>query len=340
MAQNKPRVFIGSARESIDYVNAVHEALSYVAEVTPWSAGAFNPLNYTMEDLEAQLDQNDFAVFIFSPDDIVNIRGTTSVMTRDNTLFEMGLFWGRLRRGRVFYLIPNTVPKVLNETEIEGYRLPTDLIGISPLKYEVREKQNFAAAVNVACSHIKRKIQEQGPYEDPAILLEEAKLRQKERDVVALFTLKLTKELIHSDETKIYDYLSDALRSVYAIHPLFSIDGVGVWKKEGNDGLRHVAGKVGRVDFYPFTINDGKKEEDEDRILVIDSFLKGEELVLLTKDHLFKTYLICYPIGNELVITVTISGSTFLTDDEIGSQFLANYELMKTIHYLFGGASE
>ncbi|WP_270583791.1 hypothetical protein [Bacillus smithii] len=53
MAQNKPRVFIGSARESIDYVNAVHEALSYVAEVTPWSDGAFNPLNYTMEDLEA-----------------------------------------------------------------------------------------------------------------------------------------------------------------------------------------------------------------------------------------------------------------------------------------------
>jgi hypothetical protein len=60
----------------------------------------------------------------------------------------------------------------------------------------------------------------------------------------------------------------------------------------------------------------------------------------LTKDHLFKTYLICYPIGNELVITVTISGSTFLTDDGIDSQFLANYDLMKTIHYLFGGASE
>jgi hypothetical protein len=284
MKHRKPRVFIGSARESIDYVNAVHEALSHVAEVTPWSAGAFHPLHYTMEDLEAQLDQNDFAVFIFSPDDIVNIRGTTSVMTRDNTLFEMGLFWGRLRRGRVFYLIPNTVPKVLNETEIEGYRLPTDLIGISPLKYEVREKQNFAAAVNVACSHIKRKIQELGPYEDPAKLLEEAKLRQKERDAVALFTLKLTKELIHTDRnTKIYEYLSDALRSVYAIHPLFSIDGVGVWKKEGADGLRQVAGKVGRVDFYPFTINDGKKEDDDDRVLVIDSFLKGEELVLLTK---------------------------------------------------------
>ncbi|MGE8206531.1 nucleotide-binding protein [Heyndrickxia sp. NPDC080065] len=339
MELDKPRVFIGSARESIEYVNAVHAALSYYAEVTPWSAGAFKPLNYTMEDLETQLDQNDFAVFIFSPDDIVNMRGKTSVITRDNTLFEMGLFWGRLRRGRVFYLIPNTVPKLLNDTDIEGYHLPSDLIGISALTYEVRDNQNFVAAVNVACGYIAQQIKELGHYEDPALLLEEARLRQKERDAIALFTLKLTKELIYYDHTKIYEYLSDSLRSVYAIHPLFSLDGVGVWKKENNDGLRHVAGKAGYIDFYPFSINDNKKEDDDNRILVVDSFLKGEELVLLTKDHLFKTYLICYPIGNELVITVSISGSTLLSDDEIETQILANYDLMKTINYLFGGAS-
>lgn len=118
----------------------------------------------------------------------------------------MGLFWGKLRRGRVFYLIPNTVPKVLNDTEIEGYHLPSDLIGISALKYEVRDKQNFPAAVNVACNHIIQQVQELGSYEDPAVLLEEAKLRQKERDGVALFTLKLTKELIHSDNAN-YDLM-------------------------------------------------------------------------------------------------------------------------------------
>jgi hypothetical protein len=338
MEQIKPKVFIGSARESIDYVNAVHEALSYVAEVTPWSAGAFKALNYTMEDLEIQLDQNDFAVFIFSPDDIINIRGTTSVITRDNTLFEMGLFWGRLRRGRVFFMIPNTVPKVLNGEEIDGYHLPSDLIGISPLKYEVRS--NYSASVNVACGYITRQINKLGRYQEPSILLEEARIRQKERDAVALFTLKLTKELLQSNNSKTYDYLTDALRSVYAIHQEFNIDGVGVWKKEGSDGLRHIAGKVGKVDFYPFNVNKDKNEENENRVLVIDSFLKGEELVLLTKDHLFKTYLICYPIGNELVLTITISGSTILTDEEIRSQLLANHDLMKTINYLFGGASE
>jgi hypothetical protein len=71
---------------------------------------------------------------------------------------------------------------------------------------------------------------------------------------------------------------------------------------------------------------------------VVDSFLKGKELVLLKKEHLFKTYLICYRINNELVITVTISGTTILNDEGMDSQFLANYDLMRTINYLFGGA--
>ena len=65
----KPRVFIGSAREAIPYVNGIHSQLSYIAEVTPWSAGAFQSNNYPMEDLESQVDSNDFAVFVFSPDD-------------------------------------------------------------------------------------------------------------------------------------------------------------------------------------------------------------------------------------------------------------------------------
>ncbi len=339
MKQNKPRVFIGSSREAIEYVNAVQESLTYVAEVTPWTA-AFNPLKYTMEDLEKQLDQNDFAVFICSPDDIINIRGTTFLTTRDNTLFEMGLFWGKLRRGRVFYLIPNTPPKEVNDMKIEEYHLLSDLLGLNPLHYDVaRSIRNIPASVNVACGKMKEIITKLGPYEDTNLLLEQAKIRQKERDAVALFTLKLTKELMF-DNTRIYDYLTDALRSVYAIHPGFSIDGVGVWQKEGSDGLRHAAGKVGAVDFYPFGVNDCKEEDAPDRVLVIDCFNKGEEIIFLTKDHLFKTYLICYPIDKELVLTITVSGSKFLSDEELLYFIVANEELIKTINYLLGGALE
>ena len=56
MKKNNPRVFIGSSREALKYVYDVQKALNYVAEVTPSSAGVFQPLRYPMEDLEAQLD--------------------------------------------------------------------------------------------------------------------------------------------------------------------------------------------------------------------------------------------------------------------------------------------
>lgn len=337
MRKNKPKVFIGSSREAMDYVNAVQRALEYHADVNPWYAGVFTPGNYTVEDLEKQLTLNDFAIFICSPDDIINIRGKTYFISRDNTLFEMGLFWGRLKRARVFYLIPNHVPTVRDDIMIEDYHLLTDLIGINPLTYQAGTS-NIDAAVSVSCHHIIKRINQLKVFQDPEILLLDLQRKQRERDEVALFSLKLAKELIENDKSKIYEYLSDALRSVYAIHPTFKMDGVGVWKKEGVEGLKHVAGKAGDINFYSFNVNDRKKLNSADRILVIDSFLKGEELVHLTKDHLFKTYLICYPIGNELVITVTISGPSLLTDEQIDSQFIANFDLIKTINYLFGGA--
>ncbi|MDN4608192.1 TIR domain-containing protein [Sporosarcina highlanderae] len=335
MKQNKPKVFIGSSREAIPYATAVHEDLRYVAEVTPWFAGTFNPLKYTMEDLETQLDYNDFAVFICSPDDIINIRGATFLITRDNTLFEMGLFWGKLRRGRVFYLIPDLTPKEISGMKIEDYHLLSDLVGINPLLYEIRSTPNPAASVSIACGRIKSIIQELGFYLDPKIELEKAQLRQKERDAVSLFLLKLAKELIQSDKHRLYEFLTDALRSVYAIHPGFNIDGVGVWKKVGTEGLKHVAGKVGNVNFYSFGANDGLEENHPDRVLVIDCYIKGEEIIFLTKEHLFKTYLICYPIGKELVLTVTITGNEVLTDEETVNHIFANEELIKTINYLF-----
>ncbi|WP_313637865.1 TIR domain-containing protein [Paenibacillus sp.] len=94
----KPKLFIGSSRESIRYARAIHEQLKRDAEVHPWYANAFRANEYTMEALERNLDESDFAVFVFSPDDVAKIRGKFYYVTRDNTGFEMGLFWARLRR--------------------------------------------------------------------------------------------------------------------------------------------------------------------------------------------------------------------------------------------------
>lgn len=332
MIQIKPKVFIGSARESIHYVDAIHEQLSYISEVTPWSAGAFPAGEYTMESLERQLDENDFAVFVFSPDDVVTMREKTIFKTRDNTLFELGLFWGRLRRGRVFYIIPERIP---DQEGVEGFHLPSDLDGLSVLRYEIRRDQNFDAAVNRACRRIKQKIQELSLFIDPVKQLEEANINMEQDYAIIRFLRKFSKELLVGPTNK-YEYLADAVWNAYQSPESFTVEGIGVWKAEGREGLRQIAGNQGRGLFYEFAVNEGKPQSE--RIIVVDCFLNNEESVLRKSDiHFDKRYGLCYPIGNQLVLQVALIGRRELSEEEIDDIFERNYNLMNTINYLFGG---
>jgi hypothetical protein len=334
MTQTKPKVFIGSAKESIEYVDAIHGALVHIAEVTPWSAGAFRPLEYNMENLERLLDENDFAVFIFSPDDVVNIRGNIMFTTRDNTLFEMGLFWGRLRKGRVFYVIPDATPE---DADAKGFRLPSDLEGLSVLRYEVRRDKNHDAAVNLACRAIKRKIEEMGIFQDPARLLAEAQTNM-EKDYSLIRILRTLSKRLLVDPTKKFDYLQEAVRNAYQAPSSYYVEGIGVWQAEGQDGLRQIAGNDGQGKFYPFNVNENRAETE--RIIVVDCFLQSNELVLQKYSTAFdNTYMLCYPIGNQLVLTVAITGRRALSQKKIDDIFLDNYNLLSTINNIFGGAS-
>ncbi|WP_409298940.1 TIR domain-containing protein [Peribacillus sp. SCS-26] len=332
MTRINPKVFIGSASESIHYVDAIHEGLSRMAEVTPWSAGAFRPLEYNMESLERQLDLNDFAVFVFSPDDVVRIRGRITFTARDNTLFEMGLFWGRLRRGRVFYIIPSELPE---DEHAQGFRIPTDLDGLTVLRYEKRSDSNYDAAVNVACRRIKQAIEELGCFQDPAKALSLARVSQ-ERDYTLIRVLRTLCRRLLSDPVHKHDYLQEAVRNGYEAPPNYYVEAIGVWQAEGTDGLRQIAGNEGQGSFYPFHINETR--DPSDRIIVVDSFLQSEELVLEKNTSAFdNTYVLCYPIGKKLVITIAISGKEKLDRKEIDQIFLSNYNLLNTINSIYGG---
>ena len=134
----KPNAFIGSSRESMDLANAIHSQISHFAQVTPWYADAFVGNEYTMESLENQLDLNDFGVFVFAPDDVALHRGQYVFITRDNTLFEMGLFWGKLRRKRVFAIVPQEVRErddIIKGEKVKDFHLLSDLQGLTLLKY-------------------------------------------------------------------------------------------------------------------------------------------------------------------------------------------------------------
>ncbi|MFT6907464.1 MAG: tetratricopeptide (TPR) repeat protein [Oleiphilaceae bacterium] len=142
----KPKIFIGSSVEGLSVAYAIQQNLTHDAEPTVWDQGIFDLSQTTIESLTKAVDESDFGVFVFSPDDITKMRGSDHNSIRDNVIFEFGLFIGKLGRDRVFFVRP------------DGYdlHLPTDLLGITPGVYNPsREDGRLQAAAGPACNQIR-----------------------------------------------------------------------------------------------------------------------------------------------------------------------------------------
>ena len=148
----KPRIFIGSSLESLSIAYAIQQNLEYDVIATIWSQGVFQLSNNTLEDLINSLDKFDYGIFVFAPDDILQIRNTKMQSVRDNVIFEMGLFMGKLGRDKVFYVIPRNS---------ETLHLPTDLLGIMSGQYDdMRADNNLQAALGPFCSQVRNKVKD------------------------------------------------------------------------------------------------------------------------------------------------------------------------------------
>jgi predicted nucleotide-binding protein/phosphoserine phosphatase len=151
--RNRPTVFIGSSTKSLAVANAVHALLDHVSYPTVWTAGVFEPSKTNIEALESSLSKFDFAIFIMTPDDVVIMRDEQRSAVRDNVLFEVGLFMGRLGRERCFLVQPRN----------EKPRLPTDIDGLVLLDYPgERLDDNLEAALTPAAERIKKSIEKYG----------------------------------------------------------------------------------------------------------------------------------------------------------------------------------
>src|SRR4051812_27447913 len=102
----KPRIFIGSSSEGIQIAHAIQSNLDPDAEVTVWSQDVFRPGESTLQSLLRQVDQSDFGVFVFSPDDVIEVHDTHQLTVRDNVVFELGLYIGRLGPMRSLVVAP------------------------------------------------------------------------------------------------------------------------------------------------------------------------------------------------------------------------------------------
>jgi parallel beta-helix repeat protein len=120
--KDKPTIFIGSSAEARELTTRLADLLEASGAVTvlPWY-NAFNFGFAAIEDLARRLDEVDFAAFVMRADDQVRTREQTQGVTRDNVVFELGLFMGKLNRDRTFALVE------------QGVTLPTDFKGVTHL---------------------------------------------------------------------------------------------------------------------------------------------------------------------------------------------------------------
>jgi len=155
---DKVKIFIGSSTEGLDVAYAIQQNLDHDAEVTIWTQGIFQLSMPIITSLVNQLSVFDFAIFIFSPDDILKLRGTEFSAIRDNVIFETGLFAGRLGIERVYFIKPRGQQNI---------HLPTDLLGIIAGEYELRSDNNLTAATGVFSNQVRQSIRRLGKFNHP-----------------------------------------------------------------------------------------------------------------------------------------------------------------------------
>jgi hypothetical protein len=149
---SKPKVFVGSSKENLRTAKVLAKGLQEEADVEAivWNEGVFSLNRGILEDLFAQLDQFDFAVLVWAPDDMTASRDDLSPSTRDNVLFECGLFMGRFGRNRVFIAHDDSIP----------LKIPSDFAGVTLAPYNGQRvlASTPAAAMREACRLISEAI--------------------------------------------------------------------------------------------------------------------------------------------------------------------------------------
>lgn len=145
----KPKVFIGSSVEGLKVAYAIQENLEHDVLCTPWNQGVFELSGNTLENLISSLDKFDFAIFVLSADDVLKIRKAEFTTVRDNVIFELGLFIGKMGKDKVFFVIPR---------HQENLHLPTDLAGITPGSYDDGVRDDLRSALGPFCNKVRRQI--------------------------------------------------------------------------------------------------------------------------------------------------------------------------------------
>lgn len=122
------KAFIGSSTRGLPIARSLQSLLRDEVRSIVWDQGTvFGVGEANIEALEKAVREFDFGIFVFTPDDTIVKEGVEERIARDNVLFELGLFIGKLTRKRAFVVNP------------AGLSLPTDLLGMTTVIYNPDE---------------------------------------------------------------------------------------------------------------------------------------------------------------------------------------------------------
>lgn len=147
--RERVRVFVMSSAEALPVTRLIVQHFEhdpFLAVV--WNHGVFKASNYTLEDLENELDDSDFAIAVAHADDVVISRENEWPAVRDNVIFELGMFIGRLGRRRSFLMEPRGA----------GVKLPSDLAGLTTIPYRYVPGKDAMAEIAPACDRLRELI--------------------------------------------------------------------------------------------------------------------------------------------------------------------------------------
>jgi Predicted nucleotide-binding protein containing TIR-like domain len=144
----RPSIFIGSSSEGERIANAIQENLEGDGDVRVWRQGVFELGNSYLDSLIEELDKVDFAILVLTEDDITISRNQQTVSPRDNVLFELGLFMGRLGKNRSFFVYDKN----------KDIKMPSDLSGINGAAFTMQESGILTASLGAACNKIRNAV--------------------------------------------------------------------------------------------------------------------------------------------------------------------------------------
>ena len=148
-----PKLFIMSSSEAKKIADALRAGLEKDVFSRVWDDGVFFAGGYPLEALEEQVSESDFAVAVAEPDDIIRVaRGVRQRTLRDNVLFELGLFMGKLTRYRTILIHPR----------VKDLKMPSDLQGLTLIPYEDGDVSTITTRIAPICDRVRELVKKLG----------------------------------------------------------------------------------------------------------------------------------------------------------------------------------